>query len=270
MSPKSLIGLAIVLVLYLLICTIPYLLEREIIFRGTPLDTSYEFDFKYDFEEYMVKMKDGCKINVLYFKNARPSKKLIFYSHGNADNLKRWGKYTEQLIDRGYNVMMFDYRGYGKSIGSPSLEKFHSDVVELFDWSQSNFSPNETVLYGRSLGAAVASHLSTQRTASQLILETPFDDLNRVMKLRFPWMIQMLKFKNNFSNILSLKQPRKFPVHIIHGDKDKIVPLKSGLKLKPLLKERDSFTIIPGGQHKNLGTFALFHSKLDELLGKKE
>ena len=270
MSLRSVIGLVIVILLYLLLCAIPYLLENKIIFQGITLNPNYRFDFQNAFDEHKVRMKDGNNVSVLHFKSQIPSNKLIFYCHGNADNLQRWGKYAKNLIDRGYDILMFDYRGYGKSQGTPSKDIIYADVVELYDWSQSMFSPNQTVIYGRSLGSAVASHLSTQRTGSMLILETPFDDLNSVMKIRFPWMIQYREFKNNFSNAVNLVQPRDFPVHIIHGDKDKIVPLKSGQNLKSFLKANDSFTIIPGGKHKNLGTFKEFDLKLDQLLGQQQ
>jgi len=267
MSPRFLIGLVIVLFFYLLLCAIPYLFENQIIFQGTPLAEDHEFNFQLDFTEHSVKMKDGTIINALLFKNPNPKNKLIFYCHGNADNLQRWGNYAPDLINQGYDILMHDYRGYGKSEGTPSKEILLSDAIELFDWSQANFSPNQTVLYGRSLGASIASYVATQRQSTMLILETPFYDLNSVMKLRFPWMIQFQAFKNNFSNAENLKSDRSFPLHIIHGDYDKIVPLESGQALQKYFKIGDSFTIIPGGKHKNLAEFKEFGLKFEELLG---
>ncbi len=262
--------LGILVALYLLVSIVPYLFERNFIFQGKSLSKEYKFEFAFSFTEHFIQLSDSTTHNALLFKTPFPSKGLIFYCHGNADNLVRWGSYTNDFLERGYDVFVYDYRGYGKSEGKPEKDLLLRDGKELWDWTLKHIPSKNRIIYGRSLGASIASHVAVAKNPTKLFLETPFDDIQNLMHYRFPFLMHFFTVKNNFSNVESLKKSREFPVHIFQGTKDRVVPLALPQNLKPYLTEKDSFTIIEGGKHKNLSSFDSFQAALDVYLGNRQ
>jgi uncharacterized protein len=192
----------------------------------------------------------------LLFK-ADSAKGFILYFHGNAGNLQRWGNYAPDFTSLGYDILMIDYRGYGKSTGTPTEENLYNDAQAVLAWVKSNVHYSRFIIYGRSLGSAVASQLSTQAQPDLLILETPFEELADVL--------YFFKSHYQFPNKSFLPEVKCRKV-IIQGTDDGIVPLSSALKLKPLMDEQDLFVIIEGGSHNNLREFKKYHETLRDIL----
>ena len=234
---------------------------EKIIFQPTKLESSYEFKFNEPYKEFFLETEDGCTLNALLFNTANNPNGFILYFHGNADNLQRWGEYAIDFTSLGYDVLAIDYRGYGKSTGSPSESNLYSDAEFVWNWSNENLSYDKHVVYGRSLGTAVASHLAANVRPDLLILETPFSKISEVMPL-FPLPKSR---KNMFDNEKNLQNVRS-KVVIIHGTDDRLTKLSGAQKLIPYLKPGDEFVIIEGGEHKNLREFEKFHSSLRNVL----
>jgi len=236
-----------------------YVNQDKFIFQSESLPQDYRFTFDKKFTEYFIPTEDGHQLNALLFNTERPSvsKGLILYFHGNARNLKRWGEYATDFTSLGYDVLMIDYRGYGKSTGSPTEENLYNDAQIILKWSRANFNYTHIIIYGRSLGAAVATHLATQSTPDLLILETPFDKLSSLL-YSFP-------SRYTFANHAMLPEVKCRRI-IIHGTEDGVVPLSSALRLKSLLHEHDKFVIIEGGGHNDLREFEEYHKVLEEVL----
>lgn len=246
---------------YLLLITGLYVFQDKIIFQSQKLDNDYSFSFNESFQEIEIKNKAGS-INTLLFnpKTATP-KGTILYFHGNADNMQRWGKYAIDFTKLGYQVIMIDYAGFGKTEGVPSEKALYQNAEDLWSWSQHHLQAKNFIIYGRSLGAAVASNLAANHKASQLILETPFYQLKQDwVKIFFPFGL-----KYEFANYKNISQI-DYPIVIIQGSNDWVVSVKSALKLKPLLKTTDTFFKIKGGGHKNLRDFEEYHKILEEIL----
>lgn len=238
-----------------------YLLQDKFVFQGKTLAEDYVFNFDQDFTEYFIPAGDKVKLNALLFKTSLPSKGLILYFHGNADNLQRWGAYAVDFTSLGYDIFMIDYRGYGKSTGTPTEANLYKDALTVWSWSHSNIPSSRTILYGRSLGSAVASQLATIHTPYRLILETPFDELRGTLYAPARPVLTAFPLRSQFPNKTFL--PRVVcPITIIHGTDDWVVPLSSALQLKSLLKNGDQFEIIEGGGHRNLRDFENFHKVL--------
>ncbi len=258
-------GFGIILVSYGLISLGIYLLQDKIIFQPDTLSQDYSFTFNQPFREYFIPAADDESLNALLFTTSQPSKGLLLYFHGNADNLQRWGEYAVDFTSLGYDVLMADYRGFGKSSGTPAEESLYADATTILLWAQTNVPHSTLIIYGRSLGSAVASHLATEVTPALLILETPFDEITGVIHPIFRPFLYFLPIRNTFSNKANLAQVKCRKV-IIHGTNDWVVPLSSALKLKPLLGPNDQFVIIEEGGHKNLRDFDLYHTTLKEVL----
>ncbi len=242
-----------------------YMFQEKLIFQPTQLKADYAFKFNHTFQEFTIPTTDGEQINALLFSPANASKGLILYFHGNAGNLQRWGEYAIDFTQLGYTVLMIDYRGYGKSTGTPGEKEFYQDANIVFTWARQHLSFTKIIFYGRSLGAAVASQLATQHTPNLLILETPFDELAGVVSAPLKAMLKWIPLRYQFSNKehLPLIACRKM---IFHGTNDWVVPLRSAEKLKPLLTPSDQFFLIDGGSHRNLREFDAYHKHLAEVL----
>jgi len=247
---------------YVMVITVIYVFQEKLIFQSVKLSEKHQFSFNFPFDEHLIKTADNEHINVLHFKaDSTPSPGLIIYFHGNAGNLQRWGEYSVDFTQLGYDVLMIDYRGYGKSSGIPTEKMLYNDAELIWNWAKEKFDYPKWIIYGRSLGAAVASHLATKTNPDLLGLETPFDDLNGALGASL--IPYKLKYKFANKENLTKVDCKKF---IIHGTQDWVVPLSSALRLKPLLKEEDQIIIIPKGGHKNLRKFEIYHEKLQEIL----
>ena len=245
------------IVAYLLTYGVVYWFQDELVFQGVPLRPDYQFQFNQPFEEYFIPVTDRDSIHAILFRTDSTAKGLIVYFHGNADNLQRWGEYAIDFTSIGYDVLMTDYRGYGKSSGVPGEEEFYQDSETVLRWAQENIPHFKLVIYGRSLGTAVACHLATKSRPALVILETPFDELRSAL-YGFP---SRYRFYNRdlLPNIAT-------QVVILHGTRDLVVPLNSARKLKPLLKPGDLFVIVEGAGHGKLREFDLYHSTLASVL----
>ena len=251
--------------IYLLLLFTFYLLHNRLVFRRTELPLTHIFQFAIPYEEYFITTPDQTRLNALYFKTEQERKGLIFYLHGNADNLSRWGNYAVDFTSIGYDVFMLDYRGYGKSEGHPGEELLYQDATFTLNWVFTNLPHDRLIIYGRSLGSAVASHLAEQIEPDLLILETPFAEFKDVIY----WLIRpafyLFPIDIHFSNARSLPKVT-CPKVIFHGTRDWIVPLTSAEALAAYLGPKDNFIIIEGAGHKNLRDFKLYHDKLAEIL----
>lgn len=246
-----------VVLLYLLAAAGFYLFQEKIVFQSVQLPNDYTFIFDQKFEEYNIPTADGETLNALLFKTDQPAKGLILYFHGNADNLQRWGNYAVDFTNLGYDILMTDYRGYGKSTGSPNEEVLYNDAQTILTWSRTNSKYDRLVIYGRSLGSAIASNLATTANPDLLILETPFEKLSGALYF-FP---SRYDFPNNA--FIPKVTCRKV---LIHGTDDWVVPLTSAAKLKPFFNTHDRFVIIEGASHNNLREFTEYHETLKEVL----
>ncbi len=250
--------------------TVLYFFQDLLIFQTVSLDADHTYTFDQPFKEYFIPVPASNTsptetLNALWFKSSGPSKGLILYFHGNRGNLQRWGTYAVDFTVHGYDVLMIDYRGYGKSTGKPSEEALYADALTVHKWAQAMGSYPRLIIYGRSLGSAVASRLAMDVQPDLLILETPFDELSGVIHPFWQPLAKLLPIRSVFSNTNHLPGVRSRKV-IFHGTDDHIVPLSSAVRLLPLLDSPNDFVIIPKGGHRNLRSFPEFQVKVAALL----
>lgn len=247
-----------------------FLFQDFIIFQSVPLEKAYRYQFDGQFQEYFIPVsnEDGTRdtLNALYFRADSVAKGLILYFHGNRGNLQRWGRYASDLTRYGYDVVVFDYRGYGKSTGKPGEDVFYADARQVYDWVKNEIGPfGNLVLYGRSLGSAVASNLAIEVKPELLILETPFDEIRGAIPPYWNPLTSLLPLKYVFSNAEHLRLVHSRVV-IFHGTNDRIVPLHSAMRLKQWTAPND-FVILEGGTHRNLSSLPGYREKLESLFG---
>ncbi len=259
---QAVIGL---LGIYLMIGTALYFLQEKILFRPTVLNQTYVFKFSHPFEELFLKSDDGAVINAIHFKVENP-KGVILYLHGNAGDLSRWGKITEYFVEKEYDLLVMDYRTYGKSTGALSEHALYSDAQLCYDYLKDRYNEDEITIYGRSLGTGIVTYIASANNPKQIVLETPYYSIVDVAKYRFPFFSveQMLHYKipaNEFIQNVTCN------IHIIHGTDDNVVPFESGEKLfKVSPQNLTTFTVIENGSHNDLIQFDSYHKKIKEIL----
>lgn len=256
------------LIFYVLLVTLATIFQEKILFWNTKIEVNYQYQFKGNFEEMWFHPEAHVNLNALYFKtDLRKRKGLVLYFHGNADDLRRWGKYAEDFTKNGYDMLMMDYRQFGKSTGELSEKTFYTDAHYLYEWAKKRFPENEIIIYGRSLGTGIATRLASETNPKMLLLETPYFSLIDVGMSYLPIIPFDFLLRYKMRTDLCIKRVH-CPIHLFHGLKDEVVPYKSSLKLVTLLNKKPSeiLTTIPNGKHKNLGEFQEYHKALDSLL----
>jgi alpha-beta hydrolase superfamily lysophospholipase len=246
-----------------------YFLQEKMIFLPRPLAADHEYSFSERFEEFDLKAPDGGLLNALYFP-VENAKGLILYYHGNAGNLDRWGKIVSYFPPQGYAVIVMDYRGYGKSQGKRNEQTLRQDALLFYQHARDlGFKEEEIIVYGRSLGASIATYVASQKQPSQLVLETPFYNLTDVAQHRFPFLPVQKLLKYRFPSDQFIKSV-DCPVTIFHGTEDQVVPIDSGKKLYDAIGDNPArFYTIEGGKHNNLIEFDSFREGLAETLEGK-
>lgn len=241
-------------------------LQDYFIFRPEILDEDTRYTFLHPFEEFWLDSSQGGRINALWFKTEQvPARGLILYFHGNMGSLKRWGHVYYHLLVHGYDLIVYDYRGFGKSRGKRNEETMLADALAVYAFAERHYSSRDIVLYGRSLGSAFAAFLGARKPCKMVILETPFSSMRDLFHVFFPFLPPVFYFKYVFDNKRQLAAV-PVAVHIFHGTKDLVVPYRVAAALKPVLKEGDSFTTIEGGRHNDLLFYDLYNEKLKEIL----
>lgn len=246
-----------------------YGLQYRILFRPKSLPLSFKFNFASPFQEVFLNSTGGGSINCIWFRQPDQvsEKGVILYFHGNQGTLKRWGVvYSNHFEKFGYDMIMMDYRGYGKSKGLVSEKLFFDDARKVHDFAIKSYPSDKVVIYGRSIGTGLASYLASVVKAQQLLLETPFASMSDLFHSYYPFLPKLFLFRFTFNNLDHLKQV-SMPITAFVGTKDYVTPYRSVKRLKKVLKETDSFLIIEGGRHNNLHQFDVFNEALQERLG---
>lgn len=264
---KSRLGMTIIVFLsfFILLTLGIYFFQEKLIFFPETLPEGYSFHFNQEFDERNYQVAEGIHINALHFKVPK-SKGIIFYAHGNAGSLRSWGYVADIFIQHNYDVLIYDYRGYGKSAGRISEENFYHDADVIYKELQKSYQESGIIVYGRSIGTGIAVKIAAEHNPGQLILESPFfnflDLVGKIMPIIPPWLIRY-----SFRNDIRI-QDVKCPVTIFHGTVDEVIYFGSSLKLEKLLKPGDRLIPIEGGHHNDLENFELFHRELAKALDR--
>lgn len=255
-----------IFILYIMLIAALTLFQEKLIFLPSKLAADYEYQFTASFEEINLEAADGAILNALHFKNDNP-KGVILYFHGNAGDLSRWGEITSYFTKFNWDVIVMDYRTYGKSTGKLSEAALYNDAQLFYDYALKSYNEEKIIVYGRSLGTSFATKLAAKNNPHMLILESPFYNLKAIAKKRFPIvpMDYLLKyeFKSN-DYIVDVNCMTVF----FHGTQDNVVAYSSGKKLYELASPENGkhFITINGGGHNNLSNFTTYNSEIERLL----
>ncbi len=184
------------------------------------------------YDDVKLPSSDGVMLHGWYVIAAAKPRATVLYLHGNSGNIGNCLENVKQLVLLGMNVLVIDYRGYGGSTGKPSEQGLYDDAEAAWRYllDTRKVDPQEIVVYGQSLGGAVATHLAARHTPGALILEAAFTSLPDSAAERYPWLPVRWLAHYRFDTLAALKTVR-CPVLIVHSLDDEVTPYRNGLKL---------------------------------------
>jgi pimeloyl-ACP methyl ester carboxylesterase len=164
-----------------------------------------------------------------------------------------------------YDLFIFDYRGYGKSTGKiKSQAQAENDVRIAWDFIAPQYKDKPVVIYGRSIGSALATELARQVNPALLVLVSPFTSMVDIAKQRYPFAPSwLLRYPFETNKII---QNVSSEVLLIHGDEDDFIPIIHSQKLQQLTQKPSSLLVISGADHSNIHHFDTYINGLIKAL----
>jgi uncharacterized protein len=245
-------------------------LEKQMIFHPSATIERTPRQAGLDFEDLFFTAADGVRLNGWFIPHREARSTLVWF-HGNAGNIGHRVDNIKLLHERvKVNIFIFDYRGYGRSAGAPSETGTYLDgeaALALMRTKLGDDGADRIVLFGRSLGAAVAAEMAARSLSQSLILESPFVSIAEMARLYFPLLpigpLLMTRY-----DIQSTIQKVKVPVLVLHGDRDSVVPFEHGKKIFAAAPEPKAFFTIAGADHND--TYVIggeaYYQKLKEFI----
>ncbi|HSF45332.1 MAG TPA: alpha/beta fold hydrolase [Chitinophagaceae bacterium] len=250
--------------IYLAIAVTAYFIQEKFIFKPEKLAQDFEYHYDAPFTELFFNTAPGVVINGLHFYRDKPNG-LILYFHGNSRSIKGWAKYARDFYRYNYDVVLVDYRGFGKSTGKRNENAMMNDMQVVYSSLKEKYGEDTLIVYGRSLGSGFAAKLASDNYPRYLILDAPFYNFSRAVERFLP--ILPMRFVLRYK-LRSDRWIRKVRCHtyIIHGTKDWLIPIRHSVALLRLNPSRITLIKIQGGGHNNLPSFPEYHGFIRDIL----
>ena len=248
----------------IILLALVYFVQDRFIFKPEKLKQDFQFKFDVPFKELFFDAAPGVRINGLHFYRKDPLG-LIFYLHGNTRSIKGWSKYARDFYRYGYDVVLADYRGFGKSTGKRSEENLLKDMQFVYKTLADQYTEHHILVYGRSLGSGFACKIASENKPRYLILDSPYYNFLKVVKRFLPllplqWVLRY--------HLRTDKWIRHVNCHtyIIHGTKDWLIPIRHSEALQNINPNKITLIRIDGGGHNNLTSFPEYHNFIRDIL----
>ena len=201
------------------------------------------------YQDLILHSSDGIKLSAWFVPSAIP-KGTVLFCHGNARNMSSDLDAVKMFHGFGYAVLILDYRGYGKSEGSPDEEGTYRDVQAAWDWllQSQQQAAARIVICGRSLGAAIAADLASKNTPEALILEAAFTSLPEAGQDIHPYFPVKLISRYRYDTLSKMDRIH-CPVLIVHSRDDELIPFRHAQRLYAAVTGKKEFIEV-GGPHK--------------------
>jgi uncharacterized protein len=243
---------------------IAYFVQEKLIFKPEKLHQDFVYKYDAPFEELFFDTAPGVRINGLHFKVQDPLG-LILYFHGNSRSIKGWAKYAKDFYRYKYDVVLVDYRGFGKSTGKRSEHEMLNDMQFVYNTLIAQCPEHHMIVYGRSMGSGFAAKIASDNKPRYLILDAPYFSFKKTVERFLP--ILPVRFVLRF-HLRTDKWIRHVNCHtyILHGTKDWLIPIVNSEKLQELSPRKITLIRIKGGGHNNLPSFPEYHNFIRDIL----
>jgi uncharacterized protein len=249
---------------YFVLLAILYFIQERVIFKPEKLKQDFQYKYDTPFTELFFDVEPGVRINGLHFTVKKPNG-LVLYFHGNSRSIKGWAKYAKDFLRYQYDVVLVDYRGFGKSTGKRNEHDMFNDMQFVYDTLAIQYAEHHIIVYGRSLGSGFAAKIASDNKPRYLILDAPFFSFAKATERFLPIIPikYILRYKLRTDKWIKHVNCHTY---IIHGTKDFIIPISNSEKLQSLSPNKITLLRIVGGGHNNLPSFNEYHNLLRDIL----
>jgi pimeloyl-ACP methyl ester carboxylesterase len=231
-----------------------WLTQEKLLFEPVTLDAGASLAREADVHERFVDVP-GARLSVLELRLPNP-RGVVFYLHGNSGNLNDWFVNTGLYRRANFDLVMLDYRGYGKSTGRISSEaQLHADVEAVWGEVAARYQGRRIVFQGRSLGSGLAAALAAKMQPDLTILVSPYASMAALTRQHYPWVpAPVLRYPLRTDRAIAAIAK---PVLLIHGEQDTLIPLAHSEALQALCGHA-RLVRIAGAGHADLQDFELY------------
>ncbi len=239
--------------------------QERLLFKPVPLPPDVQLSVEPDVSEAFVEVP-GARLSVLELRRPEPDG-VVFFLHGNSANLKEWfidgGLYRRANLD----LVMMDYRGFGKSTGRIESEaQLHADVEAVWQAVAPRYAGKRVIVYGRSLGTGLAAAWAARHQPQLTILVSPYTSMSELAALHYPWVPQgVLRYPLRSDEAVARIRS---PLLLVHGDQDALIPLGHS---ESLARKAPSarLVVIADAAHADVHKFASYQAALADALGAR-
>ena len=234
-----------------------YWRQEILLFQPEPLPADYAFALP-GVEEFGIPV-DGARLSALYLRLPDP-KGVVFFLHGNAGNLASWFVNADFYRQANFDLFMIDYRGYGKSTGSIRSEaQLRADVTAAWNLIAARYQGRRKVVYGRSLGTALAAGLAASIEPDLTILVSPYWSMVEMARLHYSHLpVWLLRYPlPTYEDLARIRGP----VLLIHGDQDPLIPFEHSVRLQAVARSARLIRI-EGAAHNDIQDFDSYRNSL--------
>lgn len=238
--------------LWLLALVYLWFWQESLLFHPKPTAADYRFNLQDTREVYLE--VPGAKLHALYLRQpAAKSRGIVLFLHGNAGNLQSWFTATDFWLSTGYDVLMPDYRGFGKSSGQIQSEaQLHDDTLRAWNLVAADYQDKKRVIYGRSLGTGLAIKLATEVPADLLVLVSAYASMAQIAREYYPWVpSQILRYPLRSDLLLQQVHSK---ILLLHGTEDHFIKIAHSQQLQKL-NANAQLIEIPGAAHNDIHDF---------------
>ncbi len=243
--------LLIILGGYLLLLVLTFFFQGRMVFFPDPNLVESPKSIGLNYEDIWLTASDGTRLHGWYVPGPEEgSKATALFCHGNAGNISHRLEMIEIIHRVGLNCLMFDYRGYGRSQGSPSEQGLYRDAEAAWTWlvQDKDVSPASIICWGRSLGGPVAARLARDKGPGAVIIESTFTSLPDLGQKIYPFLPVKLISRLRFPTQKYVRN-LNCPVLVVHSTGDEIVPFVFGERLYKAAPDPKRFLAIRGGHN---------------------
>lgn len=236
--------------------------QERLLFKPEPLPLSEPLSRESDVLERFVDVP-GARLSVLELRRPDPTG-VVFFLHGNSANLKAWFIDGARYRAANFDLVMMDYRGFGKSSGTIESEaQLHADVEAVWQSVAERYRGRRVVAYGRSLGTGLAAEWAARHQPDLTVLVSPYASMVDLAAEHYPWVPRGAVRYPLRSDLAVARLQR--PLLLLHGDRDALIPIAHSRALAAQARDARLVTI-PGAAHADVHRFDAYQRALGSAL----